>query len=374
MSSFRSLLAYLDQCYEWRDHSRLYSSYDSSPPSFARVINDSSLCDWPNIRHLSTVKSPKLWVSTDKRCGLIILRNHAISLYRQSFYPFHDIPLITNSLGLPWAYPYNRFWNVRKLADKIHLPFRKKKKLGRVAVIGSPACRNYFHFLSDAIADWWFLMEGGVDAFGLDGIVILGLHSSWQNQILQRLNLPSHIQIIDSKTPVSARELVVALREKGHALSIPSWLVESMSELLPVLGRSDTHKKHKIFVSRRDASLRKMNNEDSLAQVLIGQGFIRVELGSLGFDEQQLIFANASCIVSQHGAGLANLLWSRAGTRVIEIFPPMLPLVPCYALISLLNDLNYVPVFEPLCRANEDRPNATWSISHASIERVAELI
>jgi capsular polysaccharide biosynthesis protein len=49
-------------------------------------------------------------------------------------------------------------------------------------------------------------------------------------------------------------------------------------------------------------------------------GFKTIELGSLSFAEQVSLFASAKVIIGPHGAGLANLVFCRKGTTVIELF------------------------------------------------------
>jgi hypothetical protein len=50
---------------------------------------------------------------------------------------------------------------------------------------------------------------------------------------------------------------------------------------------------------------------------------VSLERASLAF--QIALFGNADVVVAQHGAALANLLWARPGTRVIEVYPDDLP-------------------------------------------------
>jgi hypothetical protein len=55
---------------------------------------------------------------------------------------------------------------------------------------------------------------------------------------------------------------------------------------------------------------------------LAGRGYTIVDTGNLSFQEQVSLFRGAHSIVSCHGAGLANLCFVEAGTRVLEIFSP----------------------------------------------------
>jgi capsular polysaccharide biosynthesis protein len=49
-------------------------------------------------------------------------------------------------------------------------------------------------------------------------------------------------------------------------------------------------------------------------------GFTTLSLSGLSFEEQVRLFNNAEVIVSPHGAGLANLVFCKEGTKIIEIF------------------------------------------------------
>ena len=48
-------------------------------------------------------------------------------------------------------------------------------------------------------------------------------------------------------------------------------------------------------------------------------GFKTIVLSNLTFNEQIRVFQNAEAIIGLHGAGFANLIFSKVGTKVIEL-------------------------------------------------------
>jgi len=77
----------------------------------------------------------------------------------------------------------------------------------------------------------------------------------------------------------------------------------------------------RVYVSRRRAAARRIENEDALEAALVDRGFTPIDLTSLTFPEQVAAFRNAHTIVGLHGAGLTHMLWGREGARLIEVLP-----------------------------------------------------
>lgn len=72
------------------------------------------------------------------------------------------------------------------------------------------------------------------------------------------------------------------------------------------------------------ASRRSIPNHDELASALESiihspYQFQNVQLERILFEEQVRLFDNASLVIGQHGAGLANCLWMQPGSNVIEL-------------------------------------------------------
>jgi hypothetical protein len=75
----------------------------------------------------------------------------------------------------------------------------------------------------------------------------------------------------------------------------------------------------KVFISRSQSARRRFVNEESLYERLKKEGFERYCLDHLSVDDQIQLFSNAEIIIGPHGAGLANLIFCKPGTTIIEI-------------------------------------------------------
>jgi len=82
-----------------------------------------------------------------------------------------------------------------------------------------------------------------------------------------------------------------------------------------------TTPKRLLFVSRGDASLRRLKNEAELISELLDFEFEFFVPKSDDHRSQIEAFRSARIIVAVHGAGLINLLFCQPGALVIELFP-----------------------------------------------------
>jgi hypothetical protein len=77
----------------------------------------------------------------------------------------------------------------------------------------------------------------------------------------------------------------------------------------------------RIYISRAKTRMRRVINEGELQPILERNGFETIVLEDLSVAEQIAAFRTAEVIVSPHGAGLTNMIFSRPGIRILEIFP-----------------------------------------------------
>ncbi|HEX8559440.1 MAG TPA: glycosyltransferase family 61 protein [Pyrinomonadaceae bacterium] len=82
---------------------------------------------------------------------------------------------------------------------------------------------------------------------------------------------------------------------------------------------ADAPASERVYVSRGRAPKRKLANEREAVGVLEEFGFRVVHFEEHTFAEQVRLAASASHLVSNHGAGLTNILFMRPGARVLEL-------------------------------------------------------
>jgi capsular polysaccharide biosynthesis protein len=94
---------------------------------------------------------------------------------------------------------------------------------------------------------------------------------------------------------------------------MPSWI----RHLGNLVKDKDTKAHRKIIITRENAQNRNIQNKEQMLMAL--KGWQTVDLDTMSIKEQVQTFAEATHIVSPHGAGLTNLLWCEEGTKVYEL-------------------------------------------------------
>lgn len=77
----------------------------------------------------------------------------------------------------------------------------------------------------------------------------------------------------------------------------------------------------KIYISRQNSKYRNIVNEDDLIKFLKGKGYRILDLNHFTIRNQIEMFAKAEVVISPTGSGLANIIFCKPGTKVIEIAP-----------------------------------------------------
>ncbi|MEF3307184.1 glycosyltransferase family 61 protein [Paenibacillus sp. GYB003] len=220
-----------------------------------------------------------------------------------------------------------------KRTNAIH-PVYKRRALPKstytgetVAVVHFLWDHNYYHWLGDVLARIHLIDRSGIR---IDKYIVTGNGPSrFQTETLAMLGIPERkIARLGPGAHLKARRLVVPSLDMYRLLpfvphSMPGWASRYLrSALSSRAAASPTPGPRRIYVSRRLAFDRKVTNEDEVCRLLERFGFRRVELESLPVAEQIRLFAEADVVAAPHGAGLANLLFCKPGTQVLELFAP----------------------------------------------------
>lgn len=114
---------------------------------------------------------------------------------------------------------------------------------------------------------------------------------------------------------------------------LPSFLTSSQSGFMPkanieyvrdtVLEGYDIGEgegKKPIYISRKSAKKRKLLNEDKIEELLEKLGVKIIQMENLSFKQQLHEVNQADVVISPHGAGLSNILYTK-NIKVVEIHP-----------------------------------------------------
>jgi capsular polysaccharide biosynthesis protein len=108
---------------------------------------------------------------------------------------------------------------------------------------------------------------------------------------------------------------------------------------LPVGMAAERQYPTRLHISRT-GSVRALAEEHLLDEYLGGLGYVSLRLETLPWEEQVAHFRAADSIVAAHGAGLANTVFMRPGTRVVELTSGTW-WFPCFRNIAYLADVHH---------------------------------
>ena len=104
---------------------------------------------------------------------------------------------------------------------------------------------------------------------------------------------------------------------------------------------SETPAAERIYISRTRAPKRRIANESELSSILDEFGFSRFYAEDLSFEQQVRVFSRARYLVSNHGAGLTNMLFMPGGGSVLELRHHTDNINNCYFTLASALGLNY---------------------------------
>lgn len=222
------------------------------------------------------------------------------------------VPAFTHD---PCGGAFHTAWARLRLPDPVPLP-------GRTLYLVTPeATDNFHHWLIDLLPRLGLVRRAGYDLAKFDHVMLNFAGLPYQLATLAHLGLtPDKLLPASATVSVRAEQLVVpSLKASNQTLPAAdvAWLRRAfLGEPQPARQR------RRIFLSRADASFRRLRNESELLPLLREHGFDLIALGSLNVLDQARLFSEAEIVAGPAGAAFANLVFAPVGARVLEIAPP----------------------------------------------------
>lgn len=262
---------------------------------------------------------------------------------------FKGTKILPESFAFPEHLQEWKLRSVVKFLAKNYVLRRGRRVENEVLWITDYWSQGYFHWLADALTRLYvvrdrinavpLLLPAGyegldyvspsLEAFGVKQVDFIG-----PSEVLEcrSLLMPSHT----APSGHFNEEIIRGVREV----------------LLSAYGDSD--RGEKIYISRRHAAKRRIVNEDEVTRVLSGFGFQTIYTEELSFAQQVQVCSRARCIVSNHGAGLTNMLFMPQAGSVLELRHREDRVNNCYFTLSSALNLDY---FYQTCPPADDGPD-----------------
>jgi capsular polysaccharide biosynthesis protein len=170
----------------------------------------------------------------------------------------------------------------------------------------------------------------------VDHVLLPLFSSATADRLVEHLQLPQEKLIC-----VSAQDALFLQADHlicpsfpGERRIVAGWSVDFLRRVRAIKPNA---KRRRLFVSRH-AHKRLLQNEQDIWTELEGLGFERVD--PLCEADVESVFHEAEVVVGIHGAGMANIVFCRPGTRVLELMPSD-QCVPFYFSVAVAGNLAY---------------------------------
>lgn len=118
----------------------------------------------------------------------------------------------------------------------------------------------------------------------------------------------------------------------------------------------------RIYISRTIAQRRFVRNEGELEVLLAKFGFETIYMEKLSFREQRYLMANTSILISNHGAGLTNMIFMPDKATIIELKANADDINNCFFNLARALDHHYYYTINPADNTSIQKANITVDI------------
>ncbi|MEO5334018.1 MAG: glycosyltransferase 61 family protein [Magnetococcus sp. YQC-5] len=189
---------------------------------------------------------------------------------------------------------------------------------GPCILLSGAGFANYYHWMIEMLPRLWCL-EAIPELRSLP-LILYPPVRSYQVETLTALGIPQERIRLFTGRMIQVNTLIFPsyLVPEGHSVRNVIWLRE---HLLPALGVVTEPACHLLYISRSNASSRRIRNEEQVIHGLQTRGFQILHLEEMTVKAQVEAFYKARMVVMPHGASGANIVFAQPGAILIELLP-----------------------------------------------------
>jgi capsular polysaccharide biosynthesis protein len=221
---------------------------------------------------------------------------------------------VLEEFSFAWGVPPSQ-WPV---FSRLRFPPRQEKSGAMLSMLSPVSAKpNYFHWWADTLPRLAVAEAAGIRYYQ---VIVPEEMEDWQRESLERLGVTADRQepFGDDYWQVESLLLPSLL---GYSGMMRPWAAEWLRRRIGL--PKPAARRRRIYLRREKAGYRRVANEAELLPILEKYKFEFHETQGMSLTEQMKLFSGADCVVSIHGAGLANLLFSQPGVNVVEFMSPL---------------------------------------------------
>ena len=247
-------------------------------------------------------------------------------------------------------------WEVshHRIFAQLKLPACRRLAGTSAILVTAEADHNYWHWTFEVLARLELMQRAGFVLGDIDHFVVNHRDLAFQRETLADLGVPwSKVVRADARLHVACERALITRSDEHMYAVTPStcaFLRASAGATADVRGG------RRLYVTRARAAFRRVVNEDAVWQILRQRGFERIDPGALTVEQQRAAFRAADVVVGPHGAGLANIVYCRPATRLLELFAPRFVDLSYWCFSGWLGIEHWVLV-DPAAPVVEQKPN-----------------
>ena len=283
-----------------------------------RNKNISNLFDNANLNHLSI------------NCNIL-----KTNFFADSFYYF---PITKNNETFSTLYTRNLTNVSHFYTEKFYNNFLNNKhslkSFKQLYVLGTNSGNNYYSNLLEFLPRIFFNKKTNIK---------IAIHRNSSNKlrnfiknILQALNVEFSFVFLDDDFYYFSESEFPQFVDLNASIKILKQYIN------PKVNKESSKK---IYVTRDESDYRKIVNNDDITNSLRKKGYKIINPQLYEIEEQIETFANAEKIIAPHGSNLANIIFCKPGTEIIEIAPTFRDNEKIfehrYSKLSQINKLKY---------------------------------
>lgn len=290
-----------------------------------------------------------------------------------------------------FAFPHTRAnWKRRSVFKFFanNYLLRRRRRFARESIwVTDDWSAGYFHWLADVLPRLFTMKER------LKDLVLLLPHEYKQLQYVSDSLQPfgvGGVEFVGPDEVVVCENLLVPTQTapSGHyndelIRAVRSLMVEFFASSADEANEANEAREtsetletpsDRIYISRAGAPKRKIANEPEVIEVLRALNFRIVRTEDHSLAEQVKIAAGARHVVSNHGAGLTNMLFMSPGASVLELRHATDRINNCYFTLASALDLNYYYQSCLAENATEDPHSADLRVDAGALSANLELM